>query len=359
MMPGVMAAMLPFRKMLRAPFRIGMFGLGHVGGALARRLVEDADAITRAAKRPIRLEAIVVARPEGRTAPAPLMTAEELIARPSLDAVVELIGALEPAHTYIKNALSAGLEVITANKQVIAAHGPALARLGGLRFEASVASAIPIVETLADTLAADRIRSIIGILNGTTNSILGAIAGGSSYAAALADAQRRGLAEADPSADVDAHDPAAKLAILMMLAFRRRIDPSQIERVGVRSLEPAQLVSARQRGFVIKLIATATMQDDATVEADVRPRLVPEDAPMARVDGANNAIVLDAQYAGSLLLQGPGAGSDAAASGVLADLVRAAKGVPASAGSLLASMADQPAATVAPLGPKNPYPAAS
>ncbi len=226
--------MLAFRKMLRAPYRIGMFGLGHVGGALARRLVDDADAIARAANRPIRLEAIVVAHPQGRVAPAPLMTAEELIARPSLDAVVELVGGLEPAHTYIKNALSAGLEVITANKQVVATQGPALARLGRLRFEASVASAIPIVETLADTLASDRIRSIIGILNGTTNSMLSAIAGGASYADALADAQRRGLAEADPSADVDAHDPAAKLAILSMLAFRCRVDPSHIERVGIR-----------------------------------------------------------------------------------------------------------------------------
>src|SRR5438128_22728 len=184
--------MLAFRKMLRAPYRIGMFGLGHVGGALARRLVDDADAIARAANRPIRLEAIVVARPQGRVAPAPLMTAEELIARPSLDAVVELVGGLEPAHTYIKNALSAGLEVITANKQVVATQGPALARLGRLRFEASVASAIPIVETLADTLASDRIRSIIGILNGPTNSMLGEIAGGASYAEALADAPRPG-----------------------------------------------------------------------------------------------------------------------------------------------------------------------
>ena len=351
--------MLAFRKMLRAPYRIGMFGLGHVGGALARRLVDDADAIARAANRPIRLEAIVVARPQGRVAPAPLMTAEELIARPSLDAVVELVGGLEPAHTYIKNALSAGLEVITANKQVVATQGPALARLGRLRFEASVASAIPIVETLADTLASDRIRSIIGILNGTTNSMLSAIAGGASYADALADAQRRGLAEADPSADVDAHDPAAKLAILSMLAFRRRVDPSHIERVGIRSLEPAQLAAARQRGFVIKLIASATIHDDASIEADVRPRLVPHDAAMARVEGAMNAIALDAQYAGSLVLQGPGAGPDAAASAVLADLVRAAKDAPASGGSLLASLAEQPVATVAPLGPKNPYPAAS
>ena len=345
--------------MALAPYRIGMLGLGNVGGALARRLVEDADAVTRAASRPIRLEAIAVARPHGRSAPAPLMSAEELLARPGLDAVVELVGGLEPAHTYIKSALSAGLEVITANKQVIATHGPALARLGRLRFEASVASAIPIVETLADTLASDRIRSIIGILNGTTNSILGAVATGATYADALADAQRRGLAEADPSADVDAHDPAAKLAILAMLAYRRRIDPSHIERVGIRSLEPAQLAAASRRGFTVKLIAAATTPDDASIEADVRPRLVPHDAAMARVDGAMNAIALDAQYAGSLVFQGPGAGPEAAASAVLADLVRAAREMPASAGSVLASLADQPRAMVTPLGPKNPYPAAS
>jgi homoserine dehydrogenase len=342
-----------------APYRIGLLGLGNVGGALARRLVEDADAVTRAAKRPIRLEALAVARPQGRSAPAPLVSAAELLALPGLDAVVELVGGLEPAHTYIKSALSAGREVITANKQVIAAHGPALARLGQLRFEASVASAVPIVETLADMLAADRIRSIIGILNGTTNSMLEAIGGGATYAQALADAQRRGLAEADPSADVDAHDAAAKLAILAMLAFRRRIDPSHIERVGIRGFDPAQLAEARGRGFVIKLIAAATTPDDAGIQADVRPRLVPEDAAIARVEGALNAIALDAQYAGSLVLQGPGAGPDAAASAVLADLVRAARNLPASAGSLLATLADQPVATVAPLGPKNPYPAAS
>ena len=342
-----------------APYRVGLLGLGNVGGALARRLVEDAEAVTRAANRPIRLEAIAVAHPQGRTAPAPLMSAEQLLASTGLNGIVELVGGLEPAHTYIKSALACGLEVITANKQVIAADGPALARLGRLRFEASVASAIPIVETLADTLAADRIRSIVGILNGTTNAILGAMGAGASYADALADAQRRGLAEADPSADVDAHDPAAKLAILAMLAFRRRIDPSHIERLGIRALEPAQLELARRRGFVIKLIAAATTRDGATIEADVRPRLVPHDALLARVEGAVNAIALDADYAGSLVFEGPGAGPDAAASAVLADLVRAARGMPASAGSLLASLANQPAATVVPLGPKNPYPAAS
>src|ERR1700681_3809962 len=289
---------------MRAPYRVGLLGLGNVGGALARRRVEDADRITMAAGRPIALEAIAVAHAEGRHAPAPLLPADRLLERP-LDAIVELIGGLEPAHTYISTALQAGRQVVTANKQLIAAKGPSLARQGSLRFEASVASAIPIVETLADTLGADRIGSIMGILNGTTNSILGAIGGGATYAEALADAQQRGLAEADPSADVDAHDPAAKLAILAMLAFRRRIDPSHIERVGIRSLEPAELAAARRRGFVVKLIAAATTHDDASIEADVRPRLVPDDAPMARVDGAMNAIALDAQYAGSPAPPGP------------------------------------------------------
>jgi len=204
---------------MRAPYRVGLLGLGNVGGALARRLVENADRITTAAGRPITLEAIAVAHPAGRHAVAPLLSAAQLLALRQLDAIVEVMGGLEPAHTYISTALAAGREVITANKQLIAAEGPQLARLGPLRFEASVASAIPIVETLAETLAADRVGSIMGILNGTTNSILAAMDEGASYADALADAQRRGLAEADPSADVDAHDPAAKLAILAMLAF--------------------------------------------------------------------------------------------------------------------------------------------
>src|SRR6184192_145998 len=341
---------------MRAPFRVALFGLGNVGGALARRLVEDADRITMAAGRPIALEGIAVAHPEGRRAPAPLLLAAQLLAQRQLDAIVEVMGGLEPASTYISTALQAGRQVITANKQLVAARGPSLARLGPLRFEASVASAIPIVETLAETLAADRITSLMGILNGTTNSILEAMAEGADYADALADAQRRGLAEADPSADVDAHDPAAKLAILGMLAFRRRVDPSQIERVGIRDLDQRQLVEARERGLVVKLMAAARATGGASIEADVRPRLIPEGAPLARVAGAMNAIAVDAAYAGTLELHGPGAGPDAAASAVLADLIRAARGTPPSAGELLASLADQPPATITPLGLQTPFP---
>jgi homoserine dehydrogenase len=343
---------------MRAPYRLGLLGLGNVGGALARRLTDDAHEIARAAGRPLRLEAIAVRHPEGRRAPAPLDSAERLVERSDLDAIVELIGGLEPAHTYIHMALAAGLQAITANKQMIAAHGPELARLGPLRFEASVASAIPIVETLAETLAADRISSLIGILNGTTNSMLEAMAAGATYADALADAQRRGLAEADPSADVDAHDPAAKLAILGMLAFRRRIDPSRIERVGIRDLKAAQFAEAARHGQVVKLIAAASHGGNA-IGADVRPRLIAADAAMARVGGAMNAIAVEAAYAGSLRFEGPGAGPDAAASAVLADIIRAARDAPAAAGALLGSLADQPAAEVRPLGPRTPYPAVS
>src|SRR5207244_12246094 len=145
---------------MRAPYRVGLIGLGNVGGALARRLVDDADRIADTSGRPIVLEAIAVAHRDGRSAPAPLVSAEALLKRPNLDAVIELMGGLEPAHTYIYTALQSGRQVITANKQLIAASGPELCRLGPLRFEASVASAIPIVETLAETMASDRITSL-------------------------------------------------------------------------------------------------------------------------------------------------------------------------------------------------------
>ena len=340
-----------------AQFRIGLLGLGHVGGALAKRLSQDSDRITRAAGRPIRLAAIGVRMPGGRSAgPAPLVSAEALLARNDLDAIVELIGGLEPARTYIEDGLRSGRQVITANKQVIAAHGPELCRLGPLRFEASVASAVPVVEMLAETLAADQVDAVTGILNGTTNAMLNAMSRGTSYADALATAQREGLAEADPSADVDGHDPAAKLAILIMLAFRRRIDPATITRVGIRELDRARLRAAREQGNVVKLVAAAVDQD-YRIAADVRPRLVPPGDPLAGVDGPDNGILIDANYAGQLFLKGPGAGPEAAASAVVADLVRAARGLPASAGRLMASLAAENTVVVQ-LGRDDPYPAA-
>jgi homoserine dehydrogenase len=337
-----------------AAFRVGLIGLGHVGRAVARRLTEDMIA-SHAAGRPVVLAAVAVARAGGRSAPAALVSAEAMLADRSLDAIVEVIGGLEPARSFVEAGLSRGLQVITANKQVIAAHGPALARLGRLRFEASVASAIPIVETLADDLAADRITGICGILNGTTNALLEAMAGGRAFGAALADAQAAGLAEADPAADVDAHDPAAKLAILAMLAFRRRVDVSAISRVGIKDITPEQLMAARGRGQVIKLIAAARAAADA-IHADVRPRSLGASEPLARVGGALNGIRVEAQAAGDLFFQGAGAGPEAAASAVIADLVRAARDAPALAAAALAELADSAFSPVRPLPPNEPFP---
>ena len=337
-----------------ARFRVGLIGLGHVGTAVARRLTEDAR-VSEAAGRPVELVRVAVARPEGRTAPAPIVAAEALVAYRPLDAVIEVMGGLEPAGSLLERALKRHLQVITANKQVIAAHGPALARLGALRFEASVASAIPIVETLAEDLAADTITGISGILNGTTNALLEAMAGGREFGAALADAQAAGLAEADPSADVDAHDPAAKLAILVMLAFHRRIDVAAISRVGIRGITSHELTAARGQGRVIKLIAAARAVASG-IEADVRPRSLPAAEPLSRVGGAFNGIRVDARAAGPLFFQGAGAGPEAAASAVIADLVRAARDAPTPAAAALAALADSPLAPVRPLPPDEPFP---
>jgi homoserine dehydrogenase len=339
---------------MRAPFRIGLLGLGNVGSALTRRLVDDEATVAAAAGRPISLLAIATRRLEGREAPAPLMEPEKLLARTDLDAIVELIGGIEPAHTYIKTALRAGGQVISANKQLIAAHGPTLARLGPLRFEASVASAIPVVELLAETLAADRISRVIGILNGTTNFMLGEMDKRARYEDALREAQRLGMAETDPTADVDGHDAAAKLAILVMLAFRKRIEADAIERVGIR--RALTLPSPASGGGKRKLIAAAE-SDGEGIRADVQPRIVPSSSPIGHVDGVENIICIDAYYAGRLMLQGAGAGPDAAASAVLADLIRAARDIPPSAGMLLARLANQPAVKPQPLGATRPFPA--
>ena len=336
-----------------APFRVGLIGLGHVGGALARRLTDDSERIAQTAGRPIALDVIGVRKPAARIAPARLVEAEAVASAPALDAVIELIGGIEPARAYVSEALKAGRQVVTANKQLIAQHGPELARLGPLRFEASVGSAIPIIETLAETAGADEIRGLAGILNGTTNFMLSRMSTGATYDEALREAQRLGLAEADPSADVDGHDAAAKLAILIMLAFRARVDAQTIDRVGIRpdagSNEPRAGWSGDRPARVIKLIAAAR-RNGAQIIADVRPRAVADHSVFAHVDGALNAIAVDARYAGTLMFQGPGAGPDAAASAVISDLIRAARDIPAAAGAVLARLADQPALAARPFG---------
>ena len=336
-----------------------MLGLGNVGGALARRLGEDAETVAAAAGREISLEAVAVRRSRGRHLQAQLLSCDQIVSSRELDAVVEVMGGLEPARIYIETALRGGRQVITANKQVVAAHGPDLASLGPLRFEASVASAIPVIETLVETLAADEIEAITGILNGTTNFMLDAMREGASYAVALEGAQAGGMAEAEPSADVDGHDATAKLAILCMLAFRARVNPADIERVGIRQIEPRHLADAQRQGKQIKLIASAARaSEQGVLYADVRPRALSADSLLAGIDGALNAVEVESRYAGRLLFAGLGAGPDAAASAVLSDLIRAARGLPASAGERLATLGEQHV-IVKPFSDQLPYPAVS
>ncbi len=328
---------------------------------VARRLHHDAEANARAAGRPVVLAALAVRDPRRRRPflpDAPLLDAETLVEDPALDAVVELVGGLDPAERWLSRALDAGKQVVTANKQLIASRGTALAARGGaLRFEAAVASAIPIVEVIANALAGESIQEIAGVLNATTNFMLGRMAAGHAYHEALIAAQAAGMAEADPSDDVEGHDAAAKLAILCMLCFRVRVRPASVARSGVMQVDMATTRAAQARGLRVKLIAAACPAGAGELLADVRPRLVPAGDPLGALPGASNGIRLAARAAGLLYFEGPGGGPDAAASAVLADLLRAARGAPAAAGAALASLAGQPEVEARPLPDGEPYPA--
>ncbi len=252
------------------------------------------------------------------------------------------MGGDEPARTLTAAALGAGKPVVTANKHVIAHHGPeleAIARRSGatLRFEAAVAGGTPVLGPLAVELAADRIDSVRGIVNGTTNHILSAMAGGGrAYADVLAEAQAAGYAEADPSGDVEGDDAVNKLVILARLAFGSWLDPSSIERrppavagagrPGVTGVSAGELKAAAGVGLTLKLIARARRGDDGSIAADVVPTAVPADSPLGRTGGVRNRVEIDADPVGRVAFDGPGAGGPATSSAVLGDLIAIARG---------------------------------
>lgn len=249
-----------------------------------------------------------------------------------VDVVVEAVGGLEPAGSWIESALAAGRSVVTANKQVIARDALRLLRLAErqgrqLRFEAAVGGAIPLVRALGDGLAGDRILRIAAILNGTTNAVLSQIeATGCSSESALAVARSSGLAEADPSTDLDGDDAGAKLAILCALAFGVRIDPSTIPRRSCASVEAADFAAARQVGRTIRQLATAEYDYmRAVLTASVGPTLVPLDSLFARTTGPANAAVVTAQHSGEMGIFGVGAGGDATAVAILSDIAAIAR----------------------------------
>jgi homoserine dehydrogenase len=312
---------------------IGILGAGVVGGSLARRLLADRPSI--AEKTGLDLELIKVAVRDidkDRAFPRHYLThrLEEVVDHPDVNLVVELMGGLEPARSLVLRALQAGKPVVTANKELVAADGPALfdtAAANGvsLLFEAAVGGGIPLIRPLMGSLAGERLTRVLGIVNGTTNYILTAMdEGGSSYQSALAEAQRLGLAEADPTADVSGADAAAKATILAGLAFGVWVGQGQVHREGIEHLDRGDLEFARQLGYVVKLVAAAD-RNATGVSVRVHPTLVPRDHPLAAIRGATNAVFVEGPAIGQLLFSGPGAGGEPTATAVLGDVIDAAR----------------------------------
>ena len=314
---------------------VGLLGLGVVGGGVAAALLEQSTAISAKAGRPLHLKKALVrdaAKPRDATIPARLITAnpEEILADPDIGLVVEVIGGVHPAAQYLKDALTAGKHVVTANKEVMAKHGPellALARRQGvnLLFEASVGGGIPILGCLMDELLANQFRSIRSIINGTTNYILTRMANDhTGFRQALAEAQERGYAEADPTNDVEGIDAVYKLSILAALAFHHRVDPEDIYHQGIARLEPQDFRYASELGYAIKSLAIATLES-GNLQARVYPALLPVDNMLAKVDGVYNAVEVEGSLCGRVLFHGQGAGRGPTTSAVVGDIIEVAR----------------------------------
>lgn len=311
---------------------IAVLGCGTVGTQVVRLLQERGSDLAARAGAPLRVNAIAVRNLETKREDfidRALLTTDAHAAATSADVVVELIGGIEPARTLVLAALESGATVVTGNKALLAAHGPELyeaaARTGSdLYYEAAVAGAVPVVYAIRESLAGDRIAKILGIVNGTTNYILDEMTTkGLSFEDALSTAQELGYAEADPTADVDGHDAAAKAAILSSLAFHTRVSGADVPVQGIRNITAADIAQAKADGYVIKLLAAAERVGDH-YDVRVEPRLVPVGHPLASVDGAFNAVVIEAEAAGRLMFYGRGAGGAPTASAVLGDVVAAA-----------------------------------
>ncbi len=317
---------------------VAVLGLGNVGSQVVRIIEESADDLTARIGAPLVVRGIGVRRvADDRGVPSELLTdnIEELVSRQDVDIVVELMGPVEPARKAILSALEQGKSVITANKALMAVSAGELAQAAenarvDLYFEAAVAGAIPVIRPLTQSLAGDTVLRVAGIVNGTTNYILSEMdSTGADYASALADASALGYAEADPTADVEGYDAAAKAAILASIAFHTRITADDVYREGITKVTSADFVSARALGCTIKLLAICERltngEGQQRVSARVYPALVPLDHPLASVNGAFNAVVVEAEAAGRLMFYGQGAGGAPTASAVLGDLVMAAR----------------------------------
>ena len=323
----------------KQPLRLALLGCGSVGSQVVRLLRQQADDLTARVGAPIELVGVAVRRPElqrDADVPRELLTtdAHGLAARDDVDLVVEVIGGIEPARSLILTALEHGASVVTANKALLAEDGATLFAAAekaqrDLYFEASVAGAIPILRPLQESLAGDQVRRVIGIVNGTTNFILDKMDSlGSGFAEVLEEAQELGFAEADPTADVEGYDAAAKAAILASLAFHTRVTSADVYREGISEVSASDIASAKAMNSVVKLLAICELREGAhgpAVSARVHPAMIPRSHPLASVREAFNAVFVESDAAGQLMFYGPGAGGSPTASAVLGDLVTVAR----------------------------------
>jgi homoserine dehydrogenase len=316
--------------------KVAIIGLGTVGQGVAKLLLDHGDRTARHAGRTLWLEKAVVRdlkKARNCDLPKGVLTdrVDDVINNPEIKVVASLIGGLEPERTIMLRLLESGKDVVTANKALLAEHGPELfdraRELGrSIAFEASVAGGIPIIANISQCLSANQIMSLHGILNGTTNFILSKMHDeGASYAEVLKEAQRLGYAEADPAFDVNGSDAAQKLAILAHLAFGARVNWKDIPRIGIDKLDAADVRYAKEMGYRIKLLAVADLVND-TLELDVSPALVRARSPLAEVSGPFNAIRVEGDAVGPLFFHGQGAGQMPTASAVVADIIDTAVG---------------------------------
>jgi homoserine dehydrogenase len=325
---------------VNSPLKVAVLGCGSVGSQVVRLLGEQADDLAARVGARVELVGVAVRRldaPREVDVPADLLTtdAAALVAREDVDVVIEVIGGIEPARTLILSALENGASVVTANKALLAEDGPTLfeaAEKAGrdLYYEAAVAGAIPILRPLRESLAGDKVTRVLGIVNGTTNFILDKMdTSGAGFADALEEAQALGYAEADPTADVEGFDAAAKAAILASLAFHSRVTAADVHREGIVDVSAGDVRSAREMNSVVKLLAIAELRkgegDEEAVSVRVHPAMIPRSHPLASVREAYNAVFVESEAAGQLMFYGPGAGGSPTASAVLGDLVTVAR----------------------------------
>jgi homoserine dehydrogenase len=309
--------------------RVGMLGLGVVGSGVAQALLTKADSIARRVGRPVILQRALIRTPDKpRTLAPALITSDPaaILEDPEVEVVVEVLGGEQPAHEYILAAIARGKHVVTANKEVMAKHGPEILELAAahgvdVAFEASVGGGIPVIGAFRLDLLANDLQEVTAIINGTTNYILTKMAReGVDYHTALQEAQALGYAEADPRNDVEGVDAAYKLTILATLAFHARVRPDEVYCEGITRLAAADFRYARELGYAIKLLAIGRAREQG-LELRVHPAFLPEDQMLANVDGVFNAVSVEGDLVGRVLFYGRGAGAGPTSSAVVADVI--------------------------------------